>query len=93
MALKAVDRYRGIAVAAAAEVIATVSAYVLAIFAPRGVAVDALFKAVLACPYATVHCLVTLMQDVVHVVLAHLFDRFHALLCITYAGPGFGNRG
>ena len=78
MALEAVDSDGRVAVAAVAEML--VAAVARGIRGIADVTVDALFQAVLRGTDAVVHGLVTLVQDVFHVIPAHFRSRFHTAL-------------
>ena len=55
-----------------------------------GVTVDALFEAVFACAYASMHGFIALVHDELHVALTHDIRVFNALLAFFnfYLGQG-----
>ncbi len=56
-----------------------------------GMAVDAILKTVLRSTDSLMHRIVTLMQDVLHVVTPHLVGRFHAFVAfVNLDGRAYG---
>jgi hypothetical protein len=88
MTLEAIDPNRREGMAAAAEMLFAAVARCIGRIADM--AVDAFHEAVLLRAYTLVHGPVPLVQDVLHVVPAHVVDRLDTFLCLAEAGLGFG---
>jgi hypothetical protein len=89
MALETVDIDRGIGVAAGTKIPWVFHPDILAVFTFDGVAVDTLFQCILPAADTLVHGFVPLMQNVVHVITAHLVFGLYALLGIAEVSRRF----
>lgn len=76
MALEAIDRYRGIAMATGTESILAQNRLGIGI----GMTLDTVRKAMLRGADAFMHGLVALMQDVLHMIAPHLVSRLDAFI-------------
>jgi hypothetical protein len=92
MALEAIHLHRRIAVAALAEIVLAQHAE-FAFLVRRSVALDAVLQTVLLGANAFVHGLVTMMVEHLHVILAHVLGRFHALIAIAVLNHRLGHAG
>ncbi len=89
VALKTVYADRCIGMAAAAEMFFTANTW--CIRCSTHMTVDALDQAVLLVTDAFVDRFIALVEDVLHVVHAHVLRFLYAALCITEAALGFRN--
>ena len=91
MALKTVNADGCIGMTTVAEMFFTADAWRI-----RGItdmAVDALDQAVLLVADTFVHRFIALVEDIVHVVHAHVLSFLYAALCLAEAALGFRNIG
>jgi len=84
MAFKAIDFDSRVYVATATEVILVTDTGNLAVFTGCIVALDTFFQTVFTGAYTTSHCVITLMENVLHVVFTHVCSWFYTLVTLAF---------
>ena len=86
MALKTINADGSVAMTAAAEMFIAADAW--RIRRVTDMTVDAFIQAVLFVTDTLVHRFITLVEDILHMVLAHVRGGFYTALCFTKAALG-----